>query len=414
MRRFISAADPRSTPSEDTTVRIGFGVAPAPDDYPSIDVFSRLLRNAEPKAIWRAVLARHMAPENHPLRQNAEWRDRVAWVESEPEAVDRLLHERDVALEQENGHFLVLFDALDRCAGSWKDMHRAIRGLLQVALDIRPYRRLWVKIFLRSDQMDEALIADFPDASRILSSRIDLNWPRRELYGLLLHILGNGEHGDVFREFLGGDWKPVGSSGSSAFQMPRALADEDQQRKVFPEIAGSWMGTNRRRGSTYSWIPTHLGDTEGRASPRSFLAALKEAASDTGERYPNHDRALHYDSIKRGVQKASYIRVHEIREDYPWVDQVLEPLWGLSVPCPFSEIEKRWMAGNVIEHFLHEAESDEVTLPSPHIASGTAGLRKHLEALRIFHRMFDDRVQIPDVFRVGYGLGRKGGVKPIR
>ena len=187
VRRLISAADPRSAPSEDTKVHIGFGVAPAPDDYPSIDVFPRLLQNAEPKAIWRAVLARHMAPENHPLRQNAEWRDRVAWVESKPEAVDRLLHERDVALEQENGHFLVLFDALDRCAGSWKEMHRAIRGLLQMALDIRPYRRLWVKIFLRSDQMDGARIADFPDASKILSSGIDLDWPRRELYGLLWH-----------------------------------------------------------------------------------------------------------------------------------------------------------------------------------------------------------------------------------
>ena len=414
VRRLISAADPRSAPSEDTTVRIGFGVQPALDDYPSIDVFPRLLQDSKPKAIWRTVLARHMAPENHPLRQNAEWRDRVAWVESEPEAVDRLLHEREVALEQEDGHFLVLFDALDRCASNRKDMHRAISGLLQMALDIRPYRRLWVKIFLRSDQMDEAPIAHFPDASKVLSSGIDLDWPRRELYGLLWHVLGNGEHGDVFREFLGGDWKPVDSSGSNAFQMPRALAGEDEQRKVFPYIAGSWMGTNRRRGSTYSWIPTHLGDTKGRTSPRSFLAALKEAASDTGERYPNHDRALHYDSIKRGVQKASHIRVGEIREDYPWVDRTLGLLEGLSVPCPFSEIEKRWVAGNVIEYLSHEAVNDGVNLPPSHIASSTAGLCEHLEALRIFHRMFDGRVQIPDVFRVGYGLGRKGGVKPVR
>ena len=32
----------------------------------------------------------------------------------------------------------------------------------------------------------------------------------------------------------------------------------------------------------------------------------------------------------------------------------------------------------------------------------------------IFLRMRDYRINIPDVLRVGYGLGRKGGVKPVR
>ena len=414
VRHLIGAADRRSALNESTELCAGFGVEPAPDDYPGINVLSLLMKAAEPKTVWRTVLARHLASDGHPLRRKTEWRDRVAWVEADPEAVDRLFYERDAALDRENGHFLVLFDALDRCAADWKDMYRAIRGLLQVALDMRPYRRLRVKIFLRSDQMDEARIADFPDASKVLSSRVDLDWPRRELYGLLWHVLGNGAHGAFFREFLGGDWKPADLGDEGAFQMPRELADEDRQREIFSGIAGLWMGTNQRRGFTYPWIPTHLGDTEGRASPRSFLAALREAARDTDERYRDHDHALHYDSIKRGVQQASGIRVREIREDYPWVDRALEPLRGLNVPCPFSDIEPRWRDVNVIDRLAREAENDEVKLPPPHLDRGAAGLREDLEALRIFQRMFDGRVQIPDVFRVGYGLGRKGGVKPVR
>ena len=31
-----------------------------------------------------------------------------------------------------------------------------------------------------------------------------------------------------------------------------------------------------------------------------------------------------------------------------------------------------------------------------------------------FQRLRDGRVNVPDVFRVGYGIGRKGGVKPVR
>ncbi len=53
-------------------------------------------------------------------------------------------------------------------------------------------------------------------------------------------------------------------------------------------------------------------------------------------------------------------------------------------------------------------------LPPRHIDQGPDGVRRDLEALRVFYRLFDGRVNIPDVFRVGYGLGRKGGVKPVK
>jgi len=43
-------------------------------------------------------------------------------------------------------------------------------------------------------------------------------------------------------------------------------------------------------------------------------------------------------------------------------------------------------------------------------ASGlTAGV-----SLGVFQPLYDGRVNIPNVFRVGCGLGRHGGVKPVR
>ncbi len=57
---------------------------------------------------------------------------------------------------------MILFDVLDRSADDWQEMYRVIRGLLQTVLDMRGYRRLRMKVFLRTDQMEESDIADFP------------------------------------------------------------------------------------------------------------------------------------------------------------------------------------------------------------------------------------------------------------
>jgi hypothetical protein len=86
-----------------------------------------------------------------------------------------------------------------------------------------------------------------------------------------------------------------------------------------------------------------LADGRGQTSPRSFLAAIKQAAGDSKERYPDHGYALHYESIKRGIQQASTIRVDEVAEDYPWVRTVLSPLAGMNVPCTYGDILERWV-----------------------------------------------------------------------
>lgn len=37
-----------------------------------------------------------------------------------------------------------------------------------------------------------------------------------------------------------------------------------------------------------------------------------------------------------------------------------------------------------------------------------------LERLGIFEKMKDSRINMPDLYRVGFGLGRRGGVKPSK
>ena len=417
VRDLVARRAGRSTLSEKTEVKTGFGVRPAPKEYPSKDVLRSLTGRAfETRIIWRTVQAWQLATRAHPLRQKDSWLSRATYVRDEPEEIERLFEERDKEFEKRGVDCLLLFDALDRCADDWKVMYQTIRGLLQTAIEMRSYRRLRVKIFLRSDQLNEREIGDFPDASKALSTVVELNWPRHELYGLLWHYLANDDNGAILRKFLGSErWAPRNLGNQELYDVPRELiAEENTQRTKFHQIAGPWMGRGPKRGFPYTWIPNHLADTEGRVSPRSFLAALRTAADDTESHRPGHEYPLHFESIKRGVQEASKIRVREVQEDYPWVHQVFDPLRGMVVPCGFDEIAERWKVGGILERLAEDVAQDEVKLPPLHIAGGADGVRADLESLGIFLRMRDGRVNIPDVFRVGYGFGRRGGIRPIR
>ena len=406
--------------SKNTVVRAGFGERPALDNYPNKEAMSRLMNDGvDPKTIWRTVQAWHLLPfgeDDHPLRKQSSWEARTRYAADNPEAIERLFQDRDDEFNWKGVYFLILFDALDRCADDWKDMYRAVRGLLQSTLDLRSYRWLRAKVFLRSDQIEESKVADFPDASKVFSAAVELNWPRHELYGLLWHCLVNGENGELLRELLAEDeWPQTIVDGRKLYAVPRRLiSNESRQCEHLGLIAGPFMGRDRRRGIPYTWIANHLEDARGRASPRSFIAALRTAAVDTETHQPEWGYALHYESIKRGVREASRIRIRELQEDYPWVHTALESLKGMVVPCPFDAIAEQWRRNRIPERLEIDTALDDLKLPPRHLDRGADGVREDLESLGIFLRMRDGRVNIPDVFRVGYGLGRKGGVKPAQ
>lgn len=422
IRRLVARLRPDAEVEEQTQVEVGFGETPNVEAYPHRDVLLKMLREAaEPRLVWRTVVVTRLVEREHPLLALQDWVGRLLWVQGHPEEVERALERRDQACDREQRWFLILFDALDRSADRWEDMYRLIRGLLETTLEFRPYRRLRLKCFLRSDQLDESRVASFPDASKVLSARVELTWSRPDLYGLLWQYVANAEHEGAHRfrtaasHNLRFEWSLSELDGLQVWRIPSALSrDEGVHRELIHALAGKWMGQDPRRGYPYTWIPGHLADAQGRTSPRSFLAALRAAAEDTRDRYPNHDRALHYESIKRGVQKASEIRVLELKEDYPWVDLLMKPLEGLVVPCDFQDVVQRWNDAKALKEISRRIKSGEERLPPAHLEYGPDGVREDLEELGVFVRMEDGRVNIPDVFRVGYGLGRRGGVKPIR
>lgn len=396
-------------------VSVGFSERDNLDAYPNADTLTKLLQDEiEPYYLWKAVVARWLASFMRESVPAATWHESVAWVKNEPEAYSRLLERADRAFASSRQHGLIVFDALDRSSRNWQAMDQITRDLLQVVLSLKPYRHLHCKVFLREDQFAGRRVADFPDASKLLSLRVDLTWELHDLHGLLWQHLLNGPvtQGKLLRgHFQAIHGKAPMDAGGGLWRLPeRVRRDTDAQKPLFASVAGESMGRDRRRGIPYTWVAGHLADGRGRTSPRSFLAAIRNAAEDSMERYPDHAIPLHYESLKRGVQKASEIRVIELAEDYPWIKELLDPLSRLTVPCGFDVVEQRWR-----ERWKNRkpfADSDR--LPPEHAEEGAPGIRQDLEKLGVFQPMRDGRVNMPDLYRVGFGLGRRGGVRPVR
>jgi hypothetical protein len=396
-----------------------FGAQSISTQAPSQDVLSSLLKSHAARTVWRAVLA-HCAGFGPPFPASAKWAERVQWVAGQPEAFDELLRAKDSELEAKGKSLVVLFDALDRLADDWATIRPLSRALLQLALDVRATRRIRFKVFVRPDMLQDREIVGFPDASKLLAREASLRWQRADLYALMFQCAANAEHGGVaFRriaaEMAGQDF----TSAAKIWFLPRALrSDESRQERLFERLAGRAMASGPsgyKRGKPYTWLVNHLLDGLGQVSPRSYCEAVRHAAEHTSAEVPT---ALHFRAIQAGVQAASRIRVNEVTtEDYPWIEFVMQPLRGkVTVPCEAVEFERLWAKELTIERLKDQLAHSNVgvKLPPQSLGRGAAGLLDDLQSLGLIERLRDQRIQMPDVYRIGFGFGRRGGVKPLK
>lgn len=447
---------------EETLVFAGFGKTPDLTHYPSKDVLARLL-NAGKKSrlIWKAIVVwsagrfaaqhglgrgaglgdgtgfgggsgygaglwdgsgfgdgRHIPPVDLVLPNFDFWEERVAWTVANPEATDRLLQQFDATLHVFERDSIWVFDALDDAADDAATFYTLVEGLCQLALELRSFRHLRAKVFLRTDQFEDRRVARFPDASKLRASTASLRWLTTELYGLLWQLLGNhplrgaeyrqdlyttlfehrlkgrglgrDEKQDILKLSQAADWVPPSES-----QFEPAV-----QERLFHRLTGPFMGESARKGFPYRWLPTHLADAHGDISPRSFLSALGTAVAHTADHHADHANAIHFRSLHAGVHEASRIRVGEIAE-HPWVQPLMTALAGhVAVPFEFADVEARWQEVGVF------SDSDVVSaeIDSPDNA------RKRLAELGVWREMKTGRVDVPDIYRLGFKLARRGGV----
>lgn len=392
--------------------RFVFASAEGVDESVSRDAIEAVPAGVPADAIWRAAILPFLSAD---AELPATLRDRVDWVGSRPEEQRELLRAADRRLAERGARLVLLFDALDQLAGSWSAIQHLTQGLLELALRMQSYRNIRLKIFMRPDQFESPDLFRFPDASKIKTGSVRLNWRAIDLFGLLFFELSRRAR-DAFERLCARAEINL-QKRHPLLGLPSDLLDDPLvQKNLFHEITGPYMGKNAKRGLPYTWLPVHLADAKGEVAPRTFLRALRQAAHHAPA--PT-DRAIDHLGIQQGVREASEQRLRELEEDYPWVSAALEPLRGLQVPAEVARVHEVWEQHGAIHRIVEQFRDAKgpiglELMPDLPMRDALALLQKNLEAIGVMEVRANGKIDVPDIFRIKAGILRKGGVTPQR
>lgn len=359
------------------------------------------------RVMWSAHLACRLIEEHGVdagklvgLRER--WRenrnDVNAWVTIAQQILPQLTQWLDRLDANLSSPLSVTYDHLDRIAVKDPALRqRYVGGLLALwgGLGIR-YRWLRPKIFIRED-IFQTILVSFSDASKLRSRSVSLDWDKEALFRVLIRHAASVEPG--LRAWIERGARKVPLDEDPVLgPLPPPLPETGavSQKAFVDHIAGALMGDGAKKGYTYRWIPNRLQDANVRVVPRSLLVLFASAADDalhTGAK-AKHERLLTPMNLVGGLQRTSESRVTELLEEYKFVSR-MHHLEGQTV--------------------LLERRDVEQMLSRPYGAPdglGDDGERVVDELVRIgvLSLRPNGRIDVPDIYRYGFKIKRKGGV----
>lgn len=394
-----------------------------------------LEQGVSPKVLWSSLFLRKLQSEFQQRgvatgipEGKEKWLDVFLWASGDPEAVSAGLAELERALVAEKRCVLIVIDALDLMAGQLNEGIACLRGLLEFLRDARHLKGLRFKVFLREDMSNLSSVLSFPDSSKLINEAPRLEWSREDIYAL--HFLKLAQKIPRFQKLIEEEFGP--SRKSNPYLHP-VLTDYTPTTKkeggdlavVLKIFAQPYMGKSITKGHVYSWWHKHLADGKGRVSPRTFSASMAAALRNTEGTSGSSEYALTAKGIQQGLREASDKRVAELKEDYFWIEDALAAFKGRPTPVTVREIYNVWNgagAGEVrtpVPRLIREqcqqkgvlAPWDDKNLT----VSFSQSLRDTLVDLGILTlRNEGTRLDMPDIYRLGYKISKHGGVSTRR
>ncbi len=368
-----------------------------------LDAFGRSAEESSFRSFWVVHLARRLSEQFGDVVPALPEALRDVKV---PEGCDavvaeaaRYLDQVETSLTRDDQMVFASYDHLDRLG----HFDRAVRDkfvstLLALWLSLsNRYRKLRGKVFLREDLFEKAQ-STFADAGKLRGRSASIEWNVSSLYQLLVrYIAAAGEPALLWLKAIPAlelaPWHAFG-------EMPAEML-EPQQIAFADRLAGRLMGRGVGKGYTYRWIPNRLQDGRGRIVPRSVLNLIghscRVAHSDPAGR---GSRLITPSDLQAALRPTSEARAREVSEEFLPV-QRLGHLRGQNVLIDRATVIQK----------LDQPSSEE---PPGQRMSGEAVFQE-LVALGVLvvrdDRHGKGRIDVPDIYRYGFGILRKGGVK---
>jgi hypothetical protein len=378
----------------------------------AIDKYVKDDERSNALTFWWATILR--AAEQTKTKQAINL-DAMIETAKDAELRDRLLSDYDEELKAQNRNLLVVFDALDTVAYTWPRRRILTVALLEVVWMMRAYRAIHVKLFLRSDQIDDDGL-QFVELPKLRAGAVKLVWFPTDLYGLLfsrLTISLEKEARGSFVKLLRSAGVQEASQTDILIRRWSILNDQKQQSLVMGAIAGPFMASGPngfKKGKTYDWPIKHLADAFNEVTPRSFIELIISAAKFG---HAPSDKVITPEGIRHGLRAASKTRVDQLHQEFPWIKGVLAPLDGLLLPAKEGSVFKVWASAKTTRAVLQDANDNDYLPP---FSKGNSDERALYEAMRnigVMSRRKDGRLDMPDLFRVAANLLKKGGTTPL-
>ena len=363
------------------------------------------------------------------------WKDQrtepAAWaraVASEIGRIEAWLEQVDRQLAAESRYAYVSYDHLDKVGATDRvERDRLVAALLALWLSLSTrYKAIRAKMFIREDLFETGLKSS-TDATKLKARSVSLSWTTENLYRVVIRHMSNPsvqlrrwlqevakvpltDHAQL--GWLPPTSMPDGDGNLKKVTKPKdqlelaipspSAPEEDENPEIFTQrsfasaLAGATMGEGVNKGYVHRWIPSHLQDAHQAVLPRSMLNLFVNSAEQAIKRKPKgiHQQIFKSEELQAGLEATSLSRVQELAEEYPVV-QRLARLRGLSLMAEHAE---------VVSRLSNRSDSED-----QFGADGEAVLDE-LIRLGVAKKRDDDRIDIPDLYRYGYGIKRKGGV----
>jgi len=324
----------------------------------------------------------------------------------------------DLELRVQKGgrKLLIVYDALDRMATDWPRRRLLTEALLEVAWEMRAFRSIRVKLFFRPDQLEDDSLR-FVELPKLKTGAVRLEWSQIDLYGMVysrLALTTDQAAAEAFKILLGHRGLKLGGQSEIITRNWPLSRNRKYQEQVMADLAGPFMGSGNfgfKKGRTYDWAFRHLADAFEEVTPRSFLGLVISAAKYG---FPPDDRAITAEGIRHGLRAASKTRVDQLHQDFPWIKGVLAPLAGLLLPQEERAVFAAWSSAGTISALMDDASAKGYLPPFPPQGKPSGkDLYLALERIGVMERRKDDRIDMPDVFRVAAKLLKKGATAPL-